>query len=254
MTLKEIIAKINEAKKTINANPNDWDFRTRHGLLIKQNQAKTDLAKLEYDFQKELFDRTFKVALVGQTNKEQVIAALKNNNSFIISAKSLYNEMASYVEPTIKYGGTFHSAAYIKLVDTAAGFGRKFGIGQKLMKEPLNPGIKDFDSLVDIVKKTVKEGYGDELNKSYILTHFYETALKQSFDKEIAILVICDLDNEELNGLATKLLPSQSLNIVNLEEEAQTKPRALATKTTYKAFEHFRKLGKIEKEESNKEE
>ncbi len=242
--LKGLVKQIHEADEVLNTDLTEWPRDTLPGMQIRQAQAKQELNGLIRDYRKAFFERVGKVFVSGQNNKQTFLNLMKSEVAFFFQADDLYREMANYVKPQAGEGGTFGTAAYIKLVEVAGAFAQKYGMYPVELIEPTHLEVADSTDLVSVVKTTIRKAYGDSLNNAHILTALYEKALKNRFVRDVALLVVYDLTEEERAVLLESILPGNPNFVVDLNDD-EVPTRSLTGKIYSRVHDTFRKMGKL---------
>lgn len=248
--LSELIKELDTTRDRANTDYSGWDWRTRPGMEIAKSQAKRDLVDLTWKYQLELVKTVAKVFVSGeQTKVEEFTKMLKKEGVFTLPAKSLYEQLAEMVEPTLSSGNNFSSSSYIRLIELVAEIANNNKVSSMgMMEDPKYVGINSRQELVQLIKKTVRSGFGDALMKAFIVNHFLEHAIENKFNEQMSILVISGLDDNERASLTDSIFPGQpSFELVIQKDEEVNKSMVL--KVFRKISETFLKLGKLVKED-----
>lgn len=248
--LDELLKSLQQCREMATTDYAGWDWRTRPGMEVAKSQARRDLVDLTWKYQLELVKTVAKVFVTGDHDKVVKLASLlTKEGAFTIPSASMYEQLADMVAPTLSSGNAFSSPSYIRLIELVT----EMAVNNRVdssgpMEDPKFIGINNRQDLVDVIKKTVRSGFGDNLMKAFVINNFLEHAIKNSFNQQMSILVISGLSEQEKASLMDSIFPGQpSFELIIQKDEEVDKSMAL--KVYRRVSETFYKLGKLVKED-----
>ncbi len=246
--LFKLIKTIKDNQDLVDADLTEWDWRTRPALEISKSEAKRTLVGLKGQYLKEFTKLTSKVFIDG--TPEQVSSfttLLTKEGANVFTAPNIYEFLADNTAPKLSYGNVFSTAAWMRLTEILADTCRTFDVYPHTPPvEPVNTAIYSKDDLVDVIKDVVRNAFGDTLNKVYLTSNFLNNALVNKFDKNMAIMVVSGLSENEKASLMDTLFPGQpSFSLSMAAEEVPDKSTAL--KVYRRVHETFIKAAKGKK-------
>ncbi len=239
-TLGKILENIKSLQSLADFDLTEWDWTTRPGKEIQKSQAKRDLVPLRATYLKEFSNRTAKVFVDG--TPEQVatfITLLNKEGGYTFTSPNIYDFLATMVVPKLSLGSTFSSAAWGRLNEVLGDICRTYEVYPHTMpQEPNSPQINSNADLVGVIKGVVRKAFGDTLNRVYLTSNFLNEALTTKFDKDVAIVVVAGLSDEEKSSVMETLFPGQPNFSLSMAPD-ETPDKSTALKVYRRVFEAF---------------
>ncbi len=229
MDLNERLSLYNQTKKMAEADLSGWDRRTIMGVQTAKQQAGKDLEGIRKSYNEGVAKVIAKVFLTGSPEKTAKFAAYaETEGAIIVDGAGLYRDLATPIEAMIDpRRRTFDTGHVVRLYQELSDFAQKNGI--KEMPEPkvdnndYNGGAPDFNTVVDIVRKSIRRTSEDDLNVLYLQNKILDKALDKETTK-VTPVVIYGLSQDEIKNLSEKLFPGQpavtaSVDTVDVEDD-----------------------------------
>lgn len=244
-TLKEVVEKLNEAKEMANMDLGDHPWQTRPGMEMRKAQAKRDVETLGVEYRKALQSSVAKLFIEGSTdNIKKFSKLLEKEGVTVFYVDSLYENIATVVQPTLSLGNSFSSAAFMRLVEMVGTFARAHGIiPHTNLVEPVGVGVNSLEELTNVVRDVVRNAFGDNLNKAYLYGNVVNIAFDRQFSGDLAVLVIKSSSSEEQSSLTESLFPGQPSFSLTMEDD-ESPDKSLALKIYRKMSETLTKSNK----------
>lgn len=252
--LQKLLTDLDNEKHFVNMDLSAVDWRTRPSMEMRQNQAKQNAKEIAFEFQKEFINTLAKVFVVGKPEKiDQFRKLLKKEGALSFSANSMYESIAEVVMPMLN-GEAFGAAAFIRLVEVVHAMSSVTGVYPDMpLQEPKGAVVHSMEDMVQLVKTVIRQAFGDRLNCNYILNNIANEALAMRYDKNMAVLVLSNLSNEEKAVMLESLFPGQPNFSLEIGDDEEVN-KSLVLKIYSKISSTFHKLGKLPKTETKSEE
>ena len=250
--LTQLLKEINETTKIANLELLECDPQTRPGMEMMRNQARNYLNELNFNYQKTFMNTLSKVFV--SASKEKLFQFKEQMSKEIASfhVKSMYEEIAELVQPTLSSDKIFSSSAYLRLIEILGTYSRMHGVYPHTNPvEPHGFSVNSFQELIDVVRNVTRSSFGDLLHKSYIYNMLLSEALKTKFDGEYSILLLDGLAEEEKKYFLDGLFPGQPSFNLTIGDDDQLKDRSAVLKIFRKIAEYFNKTSELTTTELN---
>ncbi len=231
--ISDLMMKIEETTHFAEQDLSNWPWQTRPGMISRQHQAKEELGVQKLEYQKVLLGSSVKVVVDGDALKKEFVDLMKSEGAFVFSANHLYAELAAHIKPVVNFGHGLPPDALLKAKEITYLYARNFGARPlNDLTLPFGRAVTDFDDLIQVVKQSVRNAFGDSLNKYFLTNLYLEQGLKERFVKDLSLFVLVDLTNDEKGVLLDTLLTGQPNLLVELDSEV---PKAVYEKIHKKA-------------------
>jgi hypothetical protein len=144
--------------------------------------------------------------------QEQVRGVSEELNKLVPTffAHNLYENIADLVQGALGQGESFGANAYFRLLDVLSFLSQENKVWPDFSpKQPMDFACPTKDSLIELVRNTTREAYGDSLNKAYLINSFANLALNANLDNRVSVFIIPNLTKEEVGILAEMVFPDQ---------------------------------------------
>lgn len=211
--LDDLLVNLEEATRFATTDLSGWDPRTAAGAMIRKREAEDQVTSLTSAYETLITNSFVKVFVSGPRAAD--FAASQDKKGFVtVDGTELYVEFAKVVEPSMDpKTRQFGTNELILLTQVMLRYMQQNHImvldQPKLDGNELDVIRPDFQSVVDIVRKSLRNGNGDTL----LLVDLHKKVLAAALSKKVSDLmvpvIVFGVTADETQSLKTKLFGSQ---------------------------------------------
>lgn len=243
--IAEVLEKLNEARVIADRDLSGMPRQTLPGLEIQKAQAKREVRVLTNEYCSLVYPTVAKLFVRGTNEKVKEFVQLFSKTNPTVLVDSMYEYVASVVQPTLSKGETFSASATIRLKEITGTVCNSYGVvPQRNFNPPTSISINTPQQLTDIVRDTIRDAFGDSLNKAYITGNLVSSALTGQFAGEMLVLVVPGTTAEEQNSLTEVLFPGQPQFSLDLTD-GEMPDKAMVARLYRQMTDSFIKQGKM---------
>jgi hypothetical protein len=201
-TLKELLRQIVETEKLANIDTEAWDWRTRSSITNTVNEAKDRLVPLRKQYFDRIAEMTIGIFVIGDEAEAFAKIAADEGGTLTVHADALYSRIADLIEPVLADSREFGIMAFSKLTQGITDVGHELNVKAMDLPKYKDGRVLTRKDLVERVRGTIRDTFGDDLNRLYIAAEIQKQAYATRFSATALPVVLIGLEcADEARGL-----------------------------------------------------
>lgn len=205
----EMLNNLEEAKRVATQDLSGWDRQTMNGAQIRKREAEDMVEVLKAGYRTTI-ENTFVKVFVSGNRAEEFAQVAERKGYVVLDGTELYRHLAIAVEPSMDprertFTGT-QVALLVQVIQRYMQQHKIYAINQpKIDANEMGIQRRDSESVVDVIRKAVRNTNGDDI----LAVDLSDRALDKALEKRVAKLavpvIVTGLSADEAQSLTTRL-------------------------------------------------
>ena len=203
-SLNERVDNIVDTEKLATIDLEAWPRNTLASISNTVNEAKDRLGDLKKKYFNRVAELTIGIFVLGDEAERVAQIAEEVGETLTVRADALYTRLADMIDPVLPDSREFSVIAFNRLIQGLSDVGHELDV--KAMDMPkFNLGkVADVAALVAFIRETVRNAFGDDINRLYLTAEIQKKALASKFKGSGLGVVIIGLQGaDEVAGLSS---------------------------------------------------